>query len=198
MWEISRLFLPARGRAKSPTIAPALGVRMHIVSCLLTVFLLAGCADESGIGRLPIDQIRARFPPGGVVDVIEIDAINRLPLRSAELIAPDGQATPASYLDVRPSPSVAYYQGFSNGPYAGNAFGVSNLASRAPFSAEIVSGPQASAQLLAIVSTASIPLPDEIEYRRDWHSYRIFLSFGDLPSEVERRVLPAPEPPPNG
>ncbi len=151
---------------------------MHIVSCLLTVFLLAGCADESGIGRLPIDQIRARFPPGGVVDVIEIDAINRLPLRSAELIAPDGQATPASYLDVRPS--------------------VSNLASRAPFSAEIVSGPQASAQLLAIVSTASIPLPDEIEYRRDWHSYRIFLSFGDLPSEVERRVLPAPEPPPNG
>ena len=98
----------------------------------------------------------------------------------------------------RPSPSVAYSQGFSNGPYAGNAFGVSNLASGAPFSAEIVGGPQTSAQLLAIVSTASITLPDEIGYRRDWRSYRIFLSFGDLPSEVERRVLPAPEPPPNG
>jgi len=198
MREITSVFLPARVRTKSRMIASALGVRMRIVSCLLTVFLFAGCADENGLRRLPIDQIRARFPPGGVVDVIEVDAINRLPLRSAELIAPDGQATPASYLNVSPSPSVAYSQGFSNGPYAGNAFGVSNLASGAPFSAEIVGGPQTSAQLLAIVSTASITLPDEIGYRRDWRSYRIFLSFGDLPSEVERRVLPAPEPPPNG
>ena len=41
------------------------------------------------------------------------------------------------------------------------------------------------------------PVPDEIAYRRDWRSYRIFLSFGDLAGEVERRVLPAPEPPPN-
>jgi hypothetical protein len=171
---------------------------MRIVSCLLAVVLLAGCADENGLRRLPIDQIRARFPPGGVVDVIEVDAINRLPLRSAELIAPDGQATPASYLNARPSPTVAYSQGFSNGPYAGNAFGVSNLPSGAPLSAEIAGGPQASAQLLAIVSSASIPLPDEIGYRRDWRSYRIFLSFGDLPNEVERRVLAAPEPPPNG
>ena len=171
---------------------------MRIVSCLLAVVLLAGCADESGLRPLPIDQIRARFPPGGVVDVIEVDAINRLPLRSAELIAPDGQATSASYLNARPSPSVSYYQGFSNGPYAGNAFGVSNLPSGAPLSAEITGGPQGSAQLLAIVSTASFLLPDEIGYRRDWRSYRIFLSFGDLPSEVERRVLAAPEPPPNG
>jgi hypothetical protein len=161
---------------------------MRIVSCLLAVVLLAGCADESGLRRLPIDQIRARFPPGGVVDVIEVDAINRLPLRSAELIAPDGQATSASYLNARPSPSVSYSQGF----------GVSNLPSGAPLSAEITGGPQGSAQLLAIVSTASFLLPDEIGYRRDWRSYRIFLSFGDLPSEVERRVLAAPEPPPNG
>ena len=170
---------------------------MRKIVSLMTVMVFAACSD-TGLPPLATDQIRARFPPGGVVDVIVIDAVDRLPLRKAELLAPDGQATPASYLNASPSPSVAYSQGFSNGPYAGNAFGVSNLASGAPFSAEIVGGPQASAQLLAIVSTASIPLPDEIGYRRDWRSYRIFLSFGDLPSEVERRVLPAPEPPPNG
>ena len=63
----------------------------------------------------------------------------------------------------------------------------------------MVSGaPQGDAQLLAMASTASIPVPDEIGYRRDWRSYRIFLSFGDLAGEVERRVLPAPEPPPKG
>jgi hypothetical protein len=51
-------------------------------------------------------------------------------------------------------------------------------------------------KLLAMVSTASIPLPDEVAYRRECRSHRIFLSFGDLPGEVERRGLPAPEPPP--
>jgi hypothetical protein len=55
--------------------------------------------------------------------------------------------------------------------------------------------PQGAVRLLAMVSTASIPLPDAIAYRRDWRSYRVFLSFGDLSGEVERQVLPAPEPP---
>jgi hypothetical protein len=171
---------------------------MRQVAWLLTFVLLAGCADESGPGQAPVDQIRARFPPGGVVDVIEVEAVNRLPLRSVELIAPDGQATPASYLNVSPSPSVPYYQGFSSGPFAGYLPGSGNFASGAPLSNGIAGAPQGRAQLLAMVSTASIPLPDEIGYRREWRSYRIFLSFGDLQSEVERRVLTAPEPPPNG
>jgi hypothetical protein len=171
---------------------------MRIVACLLTLVLLAGCAEESGPGQLPVDQIRARFPPGGVVDIIEVEAINRLPLRSAELIAPDGQTTPASYLNVSPSPSVTNYQGFSSAPYAENTLGIGILASGAPLSNGIAGTPQGRTRLLAMVSTASITLPDEIAYRRDWRGYRIFLSFGDTASEVERRVLTAPEPPPNG
>ena len=171
---------------------------MRIPASFLTFVLLAACADESGPPPLPTDQVRARFTPGGVVNAIEVDAISRLPLRSAELIAPDGQATPASYLNVNPTPGVTYHQSLTNGPYAGNLLGVGNIASDTPLPADIGGAPQGSAQLLAMASTASIPLPDEIEYRRDWRSYRIFLSFGDLPGEVERRVLPAPEPPPNG
>ena len=162
---------------------------------LLTLALVAACAPESGLTPLPTDQVRARFPPGGVVNSIEIDAIDRLPLRTAELVAPDGQATPASYLHVSASPSVTFYQRQIETPYEGNFSGIGTVA---PVPAVVSGAPQGDAQLLAMVSTASIPLPDEIEYRRDWRSYRIFLSFGDLAGEVERRVLPAPEPPPKG
>jgi len=142
------------------------------------------------------DQVRVRFPPGSVVDVIEVDAINRLPLRKVELIAADGQATPAAYLNVNPSLSVTSRQGLPNGPYAGDAFGVGNIAAGIPPSALSAGAPQQRAAFLAMISTASIPLPDPVEYRRDWRSYRVRLSFGDAPGEVETREVDAPEPPP--
>jgi hypothetical protein len=144
---------------------------------------------------LPPDRVSARFPPGGVVNVIEIDAVDRLPLRAAELISPDGQATAASYLHVNPSPSATFYQRHFDPSYEGDIAGISNFA---PVPAIVPGVPQGDVKFLAMVSTASIPVPDEIEYRRDWRGYRIFLSFGDLANEVERRILPAPEPPPKG
>jgi hypothetical protein len=158
--------------------------------------LLAACGAQTGQPSLPIDQLSARFPPGGVADAIEIDAVNRLPLRTAELVAPDGETTPAFYLHVNPSPDITFYQRFVDSPVEGDAFGFGNLAPGAPAPVDIAGAPQGNSRLLAMASTASIRLPDEVAYRRDWRSYRIFLSFGDLPGEVERRVLPAPEPPP--
>lgn len=166
------------------------------VAALLTIALLAACGAESGLAPLPTDQVHARFPPGGVVDVIEVDAVDRLPLRTAELVGPDGEATAAFYLHVNPSPSVTYYQRFVDSPYGGATFGTGNLAAGVPFPADLAGAPQGNQTLLAMVSTASIRLPDEVAYRREWRSYRIFVSFGDLAGEVERRVLPAPEPPP--
>jgi len=168
---------------------------MRLAASLLALALVAGCAPESGLPPLPSDQVSARFPPGGVINSIEVDAVDRLPLRTAELVSPDGQATPASYLHVNPSPGVAFYQRQIDTPYEGTIFGLDKFA---PAPGVVTGAPQGDARLLAMVSTASIPVPDEIEYRRDWRSYRIFLSFGDLAGEVERRVLPAPEPPPKG
>ena len=168
---------------------------MRAAAFLLMLALVAACSPESGLPPQPTDQVRARFPPGGVVNSIEVDASDRLPLRTAELVSPDGRATPASYLHVNPSPSVTFYQRQIDTPYEGNLFGIGNVA---PVPAVLTGAPQGDAQLLAMVSIASIPVEDEIEYRRDWRSYRIFLSFGDLAGEVERRVLPAPEPPPKG
>ena len=168
---------------------------MRSVVPILTFLLLAACA-ESGLPPLPTDQVRARFPAGGVVDVIEVDAVDRLPLRKAELIAPDGQATPASYLSVNPSPSVTDYQGFANAPFAGNVFGVGSIAPGVSPPALTGGASQQRVAFLAMVSTASIPLPDPVEYRRDWRSYHIRLSFGNSPDEIETREVAAPEPPP--
>ena len=168
---------------------------MRVAAFLSLIALLAACGAESGLPPLPTDQVSARFPPGGVVNVIEVDAVDRLPLRTVELVAPDGQATPASYLHVNPSPSVSFYQRFPDSPYGGGTFGIGSLAAGVPFPADLGGAPQGQEKLLAMVSTASILLPDEVEYRRDWRSYRIFLSFGDQPGEIVRRVIPAPEPP---
>ena len=169
---------------------------MRVVATFLIVGMLAACDYESGPPSLPSDQVRAYFPSGGVADAIEVDATNRLPLRTAELVAPNGDATPASYLHVSSDPGVTYYQRFFNSPYVGNAMGVGTIVVGNPVTTDIGRGaPQGAVRLLAMVSTASILLPDEIAYRRDWRSYRVFLSFGDLSGEVERQVLPAPEPP---
>jgi hypothetical protein len=168
---------------------------MRVAAAVLTLVLLA-CRD--GPSPLPSDQIRARFMPGGDVNVIEVDAVDRLPLRKAELIAPSGSTVPATYLHVSPSPSVTAYQEFPNNPYAGNLFGPGNIGSSLSLPAGIGGAPQGRAQLLAMVSTASIPVPDRVEYRRGWADYRIRLDFGDPPGEVYTRDLAAPEPPPDG
>jgi len=162
---------------------------MQAVFAILTIVLLAACADD-GLSPLASDQVRVRFPAGSVVDVIEVDAVNRLPLRKAELVSP------ASYLNVNPSPSITSYQGMPNGPYAGDALGVGNIAPGMPLPAVTGGAPQQRATFLVIVSSASIPLPDPVEYRQDWRNYRIRLSFGDAPDEVETREVDAPEPPP--
>ena len=172
------------------------GIAMRIVASFLILVALSACTVESGPVSLPSDQVRAYFPSGGVVNAIEVDATNRLPLRTAELVAPDGDATPASYLHVGSNPGVTYYQRFFNRPYVGNAMGIGDLAVGNSVTQDIGGAPQGAVRLLSMVSTATILLPDENAYRRDWRSYRVFLSFGDLSGEVERQVLPAPEPPP--
>ena len=45
-----------------------------------------------------------------------------------------------------------------------------------------------------MISTASLPLPDPVDYRREWRNYRIRLDFGIPPDDTETRELPAPEP----
>ncbi|MFZ3234108.1 MAG: hypothetical protein WA184_01910 [Stellaceae bacterium] len=160
---------------------------------LLGVLLLAGCGG-GGPAPLPNDQIRAGFPPGGIVNQIVVDATDRLALRSAELVAPDGHVTPALSITANPAPTDTFSQEFPNSPYAGANFGVANIGSNALSPGVVGAAPSTQTKLLAIVSSASIELPDPVAYRRNWQKYRIRLRFGD-PPQADTREIDAPAPP---
>ncbi|HEY1257744.1 MAG TPA: hypothetical protein VGF34_00735 [Stellaceae bacterium] len=168
---------------------------MRALWSIPTLLVLAAC--EGAPQPSPPEQIRAYFPPGGVVDTIEIDATERLPLRSAELLAPDGHTLATGLVSLRPSPTATFSQQFPTGPYSAGSFGISNAVGANPLGAAVVgAAPQTQTTLLATISTASIPVPDPLAYRRDWQKYRIQLRFGAPPGEIQTRDIPAPPPPP--
>jgi hypothetical protein len=144
---------------------------------------------------LPTDQIRAEFPPGGIANQIEIRAIDRLPLRGAELVAPDGRTTPALSIIANRAPTQTFSSEFPSGTGNGPNYGVSSIGSNALTPNIVGAASVTETKLLAIVSTASIQLPDPLAYRGDWRHYRIRLTLG-TPPDVETREIAAPAPPP--
>jgi hypothetical protein len=179
-------------------------MRRFLLLSLAAALLLSpigGCEDIAALPPGPPSagdqsEIAAGFPPGGLVDTIVVKAVDRLPLRHAELVAPTGAATPESYVDVAASPRLATGQ-----RNAGNSWQRSFATGDAAAAPAIGSGQTGAAvesreQLLANFSTADIPLPDPVVYRRDWARYRIRLTFGTPPGAVETREIPAPAPPP--
>jgi hypothetical protein len=171
--------------------------RTTLLLPLLLPLLAAGCvggAVPPPGPPPPSAQIRVGF--GGIVDTIAIDAIERLPLRAAELVAPDGTATPASTIEVDSSPRLATGQWALSHTWHEPLTGRIGLAPLAWQNAQAGAALRSQTQLLAMVSSAEIPLQDPVVYRRDWPRYRIRLTFGTPPGEVEMREFPAPAPPP--
>jgi hypothetical protein len=167
---------------------------MRFAAGLAILLPLAACSG-GGAPPVAIEPVRATFPAGGVADVIEVDAVDRLPLRQAELVAPDGHSTAATSVTANPAPTQNFSQQYPVGPYSGAEFGVSSIGSNALSPGVVGAAAQTQTRLLAVVSTASIPLPDPVAYRQDWQKYRIRLRFGD-PPQVETREIAAPAPPP--
>ncbi len=167
---------------------------MRIAAGLLTILALAACSGAGPPSALPSDQTRASFPAGGVVNQIEVYAVDRLAMRSAELISPDGHATAATSVSANPAPTETVSQQFPTGPNPGAQFAVGSIGSNALSPGIVGAAPQTQARLLATVSTASIAVPDPVAYRRQWQQYRIRLNFGQPPDEVETRDIAAPAP----
>jgi hypothetical protein len=170
----------------------------RVLPVLLPLFLIAGCDGGAAPPPGPAEHVRVGFPRSGLVDTIEIDAIERLPLRAAELISADGTTTPASAIDVNASPAVATGQWVAGDPWQNALAGRGSAAVLTMPNVQAGAALQGQQQLFATVSTAEIALPDPVAYRRDWRRYRIRLTFGTPPGEIETREIAAPEPPPPG
>ena len=167
---------------------------MRIPVSLPIVLVLAACSGAGPPSALPNGDISASFPAGGVANQIEVSMVDRLALRSAELVAPDGHATPANSVTANPAPTETISPQFSTAPNSTTLFGTS-LGAGALTPGLLGAAAQRQGRLLAIVSSASILVPDPVAYRYDWQHYRIRLDFGTPPGEVETREIPAPAPP---
>jgi hypothetical protein len=179
---------------------------MKRMASLLALLLLLAACPGSGPTPLPNDQIRAGFPPGGIANQIEVTAIDRLALRGAELVSPDGHVTPAISVTANPAPTDFVTQQSLGATYSASNYGatrigsggLTNIGSNALTPKPVGAAPQTETRVLAILSTASIPLPDPAAYSQEWQRYRIRLRFGN-PPEVETREIAAPSPlPPAG
>jgi hypothetical protein len=164
---------------------------MRSTAVLGILALLTGCGG--GPAPLPAGRISAYFPLGGVADTIYVDAIDRLAMRGAELVAPDGRTTGAISIVALPAPVESTALALPTG--AGGAAAPAALAGISPSTGVVGAAVQTQSQLLAIVSRARVALPDPVAYRRAWQKYRIRLRFGDPPN-AESREITAPEPPP--
>jgi hypothetical protein len=157
----------------------------RVLPLFLPLFLIAGCDSGGASPSGPSEQVHAAFPQGGIVDTIAIDAIDRLPLRAAELIAADGATIPARDIDVTASPTFAAGQWAAGNPWQTALAGAESTAALTMPNTQAGAALQGQQQLLATVSTAEIALPDPVAYRRDWRKYRIRLTFGTPPGETE-------------
>jgi hypothetical protein len=134
---------------------------------------------------------------GGLVDTIQVSAIEQLPLREAALVAPDGTIVPANDITVSANPSIATGQWSLANRWDYAASPDNALAALTLPNAQAGAALYSNQQLLAMVSRASILLPDPVAYRRDWRDWRVRLTFGTPPGELQTYVIAAPEPPPS-
>jgi hypothetical protein len=172
---------------------------MRKVLPVLFLLSVAACTDVAAPPTAPVMRISAGFPPGKLVDTIQIRALDRLPLREAVLVAPNGSATPANYVAVDQAPQFETGQRMMTDPWQTSLLGQNGAnVPLAPAHALSMAAYQGRETLLATASTAEIPLPDPVAYRRDWTHYRIRLTFGTPPDTLETREIAAPEPPPPG
>lgn len=166
--------------------------RLPIICCLLGV--LSACADAPPPASLPLQGVKASFPPGSVVNLIRVDALDTLPLRTAELVAPDGTATPATYLNVDKTPQSTNGQSTLNDPWRTSMLDTNGIP-QLPGSG-LAPAVRSSDRLLLMVSTAEIPLPDPIAYQKNWAGYRIRVTFAGIGGAPETQEIAAPRPPP--
>jgi hypothetical protein len=172
----------------------------RLAPLFLAAALLAGCSEYRATAPAPpgpAGPATARFAPDDV-NLIQVTVTDRLPARIVELVAPDGGVQPARSIEAaRATAGLSGRGGGQTGPaigtglggFGGNSSGF-GLGIGAP-----LGQPTETASGSDIVSNAFIPLPDPLQYRLTWRSWRIRVRLGDPPGETRSFELPAPQPP---
>ena len=157
---------------------------------LLPLFAVAAAAACSTGPAKP--AVNASFIPQS--NAIQVTVTGDQPLRVARLIAPTGEATPASSINTDRRVSGGGYGGgpsvgFGLGGFSGSRGG--GFGSGIGIGLPLGGGSDATS---VVVSSAAFALPDPAGYRASWQGYRIELQLGDPPA-IRTLTLAAPPPP---
>ena len=121
----------------------------RLIPVLLPFVVLAACTDGGGAPPLPTAtaDLRVGFPTGGLADTITVSAVDRLPLRGAALVAPDGAAIPADWIQVNADPRVATGQWVAGNPWETSLTGSSAAAALTTPNVEVNAALRSQVQL---------------------------------------------------
>jgi hypothetical protein len=138
---------------------------------LAALLALSACAAPPVPGDLAprFGEVKVRFQTAQDYDVIEVRALDSVPIRAAALLMPDGTRIPAEQVDADASPSRAPL------PTVGLANSSTTLVGQ-------------------VASAALIRLPDPPTYRQGWKTAVIEVALGDGAGRRTER-LAAPPPP---
>jgi hypothetical protein len=166
--------------------------RIHrlAVPGLILALGLASCAAPPArrVDVPEFGEIKVSFAVGQDVQVINVRALDRLPITSAVLELPTGERVPAYSIDRQTDPS------FSNQITLGAPTSdVVNVGGAVPFLAG-PGLPQVTTRLIGqIASVGLIRIPDLAAYREQWPKSRILVHMGLAPDDREE-ALAAPQP----
>src|SRR5262249_59040171 len=88
---------------------------LRLLVTLLCSLALSACAggDAAPPSQAVGPELQIGFPKGGLADTITITVVDRLPLRAAELVGPDG-STESDWINVASAPAVRTGQSVAN------------------------------------------------------------------------------------
>jgi len=156
------------------------------------LLLLAACGSGSGLGGTG-PGASAAFA-AGEEDVVEVRVVDRLPLESAELVAPDGRVHPAREIErdriveERPRPRPGFGVGVFGGSrgHVGTGVGIGFP----------IGGFDTGPGETRYESRARIPVDDMAAYRAGWPGWKVRLTVGiQEAGNIRAMEIPAPRPP---
>jgi hypothetical protein len=133
-------------------------------------------------------EVKVLFALGQDVQVINIRALDRLPLTAAVLVLPSGERVPAYSIEQVNNPSFT-----NNVTLGGQSNDIAAIGAGAPMLAG-PGMPEHTTKLIGqIASVGLIRVPDLASYRQEWQAAKIEIHLGLTP-DARVEVLPAPQP----